>query len=189
MRVTLALSSALLLPLMAVASNCQVGTAGSYYAAPAYQTHSYHQYQYQPPVLLQLYGAGYSQQSSPELLSLLDKLERLATATEAIAAGQGRGVGLALGQAPKFVEILQRECSSCHSTPNPKGKFAMFQAGQFTAADPAAMEAIVDRIGELDPARRMPPGKQMAYPDFLEVRAAQRAMQSKPAPGLSRGQP
>lgn len=187
MRRMLWLSCALLLPWTASASHCQVGTAGSYGSAAAYQYPSYQQtYQPYPIQFVPLYSAGY-QQTTPDSLAQLDKLERIAAALEKLAAGQPP-VAARLQDNPGL-QILQQACASCHTAPNPKGGFLMFDGQSFRADLVADLRSMRERMTTRDPRLHMPPGKQLPYDDFLSALEFLQAAEASKIPAATRANP
>lgn len=187
MRRMCVLCSVFLLPWMASASHCQVGTAGSYGSAAAYPYQQYQPaYQAYPIPFVPLYSAGY-QPTTPDSLAQLDKLERIAAALEKLAAGQP----LAAARAPDLesLRILQQACASCHAAPNPKGNFLMFDGRNFRADSLADLKLMRERMMTRDPSRHMPPGKQLPYDDFLQALEFLQAAEAAQTPAATRANP
>ena len=77
------------------------------------------------------------------------------------AAKNGEGVG------QDFVNVLGSRCAECHSAPNAKGKFAMFENKQLAALTPAQIGKAMLRVhnGEMPPA----PNKPLNDKEFSQV--------------------
>lgn len=158
------------LPLTADSSSCLGGSHLSY--GSYQQGHSYYQapyYQYQQLVIPQ-YSLGYQQQTTPDSLSLLEKLERIAVSQERLVSLQAQALnaqqqlGLA-PQEPPHVQALRQDCSQCHSGQGARAKFQLFQeSGAPTEWTAETVQKILARISlDGNDREKMPPARKDFY--------------------------
>jgi hypothetical protein len=66
------------------------------------------------------------------------------------------------------LQVLSRNCKSCHSGATPKGGFSIFdQKGNAYVSLPWGK--MIERISSSDPEVRMPPGKSLSVNDILSI--------------------